>query len=93
MLSDMFNRVIFALVLQMCIVSCTSKNSTVSNKSNGIRQKRTLNFYFPYNSCYAVSNDQSLHSSEYMILLEFIENVDVCWGRHLVVFYVKELIQ
>lgn len=56
MLSKLFNTVIFVFVFEVLAVSCDSHNSTFLNKRSRHRQKRTLNFYFPYNSCYAVSN-------------------------------------
>lgn len=55
MLSKIFNRLIFVCFLQIFPVNCNSENSVFLNESSRVRHKRTLNFYFPFNSCYAVS--------------------------------------
>ncbi len=54
MLSKIINGLMLVYVLQRFPVNCYSGNSAL-NKSSASRHKRTLNFYFEYNSCYAVS--------------------------------------
>lgn len=54
MLAKIFGTVTLVFVLQVLEVHCYSGNALLSQKNSRPRQKRTLNFYFPYNSCYAV---------------------------------------
>ncbi|XP_037030787.1 uncharacterized protein LOC119070520 [Bradysia coprophila] len=55
MMLKIFNVIILVYVLRMYLVNCHSDNTVALNGSSTIRHKRTLNFYFPHNSCYALA--------------------------------------